>query len=269
MQPDDITSFADVEAAGDPDGFVETLDELSGGLFADATRRGAKALAVKAGDRVLDVGCGTGTFAASVGPVVGPSGEVVGVDLSETMVAEARRRTAGAGSLCFEVADAGTLPFPDSAFDAAHMERVLLYIDRPDAAVSEMLRVTRPGGRLALVEPDIGTWTLDSQDRVLTRRILELFNDLHPGGWAGRSLRGLLLRGGAQDVEVEAATSILTDVDRWEQAFRIEELLGRAASNGVADSDAGARWLRELRSAARQGTFFWSVTLFIASARAS
>ncbi|MEA2448323.1 MAG: hypothetical protein QOG63_255 [Thermoleophilaceae bacterium] len=268
MPPEDITGFGDLETTADPHGFVATLDALSGGLFREATRLGADALAAAPGDRVLDVGCGTGEFACSQARAVAPGGEVVGIDRSETMVAEARKRRGDTPGVRFERGEAAALPLGTSSFDAVHMERVLLYVDEPADAIAELVRVARPGARIALVEPDIGTWTIDSADRALTRRVLAYFADEHPGAWAGRRLRGLLIGAGAGAVEVRAATSTLTDLAHWERTFRIEQLLDRAVAEGVLEADERAAWWRELETASESGRFFWSVTLFAVAARA-
>lgn len=103
---------------------------------------------VAAGDRVLDVGCGTGNAsmaAAARGAIV------QAVDPSPGLVAAARGRADAAGATVeVRVASAGALPFPDGAFDAALSSFAVIFAPEPDAALREMVRVTRPGGTLAL-----------------------------------------------------------------------------------------------------------------------
>src|SRR6478735_9308551 len=82
-------------------------------------------LALHPGQRVLEVGCGTGVFLPLLAREVGPAGRVVGIDHSPDFVAEARARVAEAGLaevVTVEVGDAYHLPFPDDSFDAAHSE---------------------------------------------------------------------------------------------------------------------------------------------------
>ena len=102
------------------------------------------AAAVGAGARVLDVGCGLGTLAAAA---AARGAEVTGADLAEGMLAEARRRHPG---IEFVLADGEALPFPDDAFDAVLGAFVVNHLPQPERAVAEMLRVARPGGRVAL-----------------------------------------------------------------------------------------------------------------------
>lgn len=114
------------------------------------------ALAVGPGEKVLDVACGNGTLSLRMASMVGPEGEVVGIDLSERMVERAREIAAaehkpGAdASTRFIHMDADALSFPAQTFDAAVCALGLMYLPDPARALREMLRVLVPGGRLAL-----------------------------------------------------------------------------------------------------------------------
>src|SRR5206468_1542274 len=102
------------------------------------------------GQRVLDLGTGTGAVAERAARLVRPGGEVLGVDISPAMLAQARRRLAavGLGDVVFGEGRAEALPAPDGCFDAVLASLSLMYvIDRP-AAAREIARVLRPGGRL-------------------------------------------------------------------------------------------------------------------------
>jgi ubiquinone/menaquinone biosynthesis C-methylase UbiE len=101
------------------------------------------------GMRVLDVACGTGLVTFRVASMVGPSGSVVATDISEAMVAtvaeEASER--GCANVTAQRMDAETLQFPDASFDLSLCALGLMYVPDPIAALREMLRVLRPGGR--------------------------------------------------------------------------------------------------------------------------
>jgi ubiquinone/menaquinone biosynthesis C-methylase UbiE len=101
------------------------------------------------GERVLDIACGTGLVAFAAAEAVGPGGAVVGTDLSDAMVTEARTRARDRGlDIRFERMDAENLALPDASFDAALCGLGLMYVPDSDKALAEMTRVVSPGGRV-------------------------------------------------------------------------------------------------------------------------
>ncbi len=111
-------------------------------------------LGLRPGDRVLDLGSGAGMDAVLEGRAVGPSGSVVGLDLSEEMVTRARNlaATCGADRVHFERGEAEAMPFADATFDVAYANGVLNLCPDKHAAVSELRRVLKPGGRAVIAE---------------------------------------------------------------------------------------------------------------------
>jgi len=99
------------------------------------------------GDDVLDVGSGTGSLAAAVSTVA-PSSRIVGIDRSEPYVAVARARHQSHRTR-FAVGDAQRLPFDDANFDRTLSLLILNFVPDPEKALTEMIRVTRPGGTVA------------------------------------------------------------------------------------------------------------------------
>jgi ubiquinone/menaquinone biosynthesis C-methylase UbiE len=121
---------------------------------------------LKAGMRLLDIGCGPGNISVGLASAVDP-GEVYGIDISETQVelSTEAARDAGHSNARFQVADALNLPFPGNHFDAVHCHAVLMHIPDAMAALAEIKRVLRSGGILgasdlinesAFIEPDFG-----------------------------------------------------------------------------------------------------------------
>jgi SAM-dependent methyltransferase len=118
-------------------------------LTAEVTPSVVAALRPEAGERILEIGSGGGRLAIEVAGRVQPGGSVVGVDLSETLVALARRRAGDArvAAVEFTVADAQTAALP-GPFDAAVSQFGVMFFDDPVAAFTNVRRRLRPGGRL-------------------------------------------------------------------------------------------------------------------------
>jgi ubiquinone/menaquinone biosynthesis C-methylase UbiE len=139
---------------------------------------------------VLDVGCGTGLETARLAKLVGPSGSVVGLDASRELLAEAKRCAEGTAlPVGYLQGDAHRLPFPDDHYDVARAERLFLYLTDPRKALSELLRVTKGGGAVYVIEPDSETQTINLSDRDLVRKVLQFYCDNQMrNGWIGREL---------------------------------------------------------------------------------
>lgn len=103
------------------------------------------------GERVLDVGCGTGIVARCVAPLVEPNGQVVGLDLNPNMLAVARAAAEREGpAIDWQEGRAEALPFPDGRFDLVLCQFAVMFFSDRRAALGEMHRVLTDGGRVAL-----------------------------------------------------------------------------------------------------------------------
>jgi SAM-dependent methyltransferase len=152
---------------------AEIYDELFvPALFAQWGPRVTEAAAVRPGQRVIDVGCGTGVLACAVADQVGQKGYVVGLDPNAKMLAVASRKPR---NITWQLGRAEELPFDDFSFDVVVSQFALMFVESQSAAIAEMVRVLRPGGRLA-----VAVW--DSLDQVpgylaLAELLGELFGD--------------------------------------------------------------------------------------------
>jgi len=115
-------------------------------LWRAATTR---AVAPRPGQRILDLAAGTGASSVSLAR---SGAEVVAADFSPGMIAEGRRRHDGIPNLTFVEADATKLPFEEGSFDTVTMSFGLRNVNEPRTALQELLRVTKPGGRLVVCE---------------------------------------------------------------------------------------------------------------------
>lgn len=201
---------------------------------------------VRPGMRVLDVGCGPGTITRDLGALVGPQGEVVGVDSSSEVVAQAAEGC-DLPQVCFAVGDALHLDAGDGTYDVVHAHQVLQHLTDPVAALREMRRVTRPGGFVAVRDADYAamTWhpAVPAMDRWLeVYRAAARAHDAEPD--AGRRLLGWARAAGFADVAASAsAWCFATAEDRnwWGsmQADRIVEsrIAVEAVDRGLCRAD--------------------------------
>jgi ubiquinone/menaquinone biosynthesis C-methylase UbiE len=262
---DHPSRFTTVDEASDPGVFIRWMDEVADLPDVALTRAAAvDALRLRAGQSVLDVGCGTGNVAVGLAPLVDPGGRVVGVDASEAMVGEARRRTEGRGlPVEFQVGDAQNLAFEDGTFDACRSERVLIHVPDAGRALAEMARVTRAGGRITVVDVDADAMLIDSADRALTRTIVASLADSYRNGWIGRQLARLFREIGLADVAVKPVT-VRFD---FPVAGRIlGPHLQSLEADGVVEAASIRQWCDDLEAAEKSGTFFFAMTFFVVGA---
>jgi len=102
------------------------------------------------GDAVIDIGCGPGFLCEQMADAVGNTGRVLGIDISEDLLAVARARNTREW-LTYEPSDAAALGAPDRSFDVTVSIQVHEY---PDQAIAEMFRVLKPGGRALIMNTD-------------------------------------------------------------------------------------------------------------------
>ena len=113
-----------------------------------------EAAGLQPGERVLDVACGTGVIARRAAEQAGATGSVTGVDVAPDMIDTAKSVAAPDGAhIEWHVADAASLPLPDAAFDVVLCQMGLMFLEDRPGALTEMRRVLRPGGRVAVSTP--------------------------------------------------------------------------------------------------------------------
>jgi SAM-dependent methyltransferase len=166
-------------------------------------------MAITPGATLLDAGCGPGVDTVPLAGLVGATGRIVGIDSDETMLAEAdgAAREAGCHHRVAHInASVLNLPFPDDTIDACRAERLLQVLPPEDEAtvVDELVRVTRPGGRIVLVDTDWSSAGVDFPDPHLERKLMAFFAlRMRPNGLAGRRLYGLCRERNLNDIRLD------------------------------------------------------------------
>lgn len=120
---------------------------------------------LKPGMTVLDIGCGTGAITSDIVDIVGDTGKVIGIDNNKALINSAQEKYAGVPNLTFEVADIYNLPYKND-FDIVTAARILQWLDKPQIALENMVKVTKDDGKVIVLdynhekitwEPDIPT----------------------------------------------------------------------------------------------------------------
>jgi ubiquinone/menaquinone biosynthesis C-methylase UbiE len=197
---------------------------------------------------VLDVGCGTGTLTRLLGRWPGVA-SATGVDPGTPLIKKARQLAQGIENIVFREADGGALPFEAGTFDVATFDSVLSHISEPERALTEVLRVLRPGGWLGIFDGDYSTTTVaigehdplqqcvdammanSVNDRWIVRRLPALVRRL------GFELVGFRSHGFVENIE---PTYMLTVIDRGVEILRVAGRISEATA-GVLKAEARRR----------------------------
>jgi ubiquinone/menaquinone biosynthesis C-methylase UbiE len=235
------------------------------------------ALRAADGDHILDLGCGTGEDALRLAGQVGAGGRVTGVDVDARVIAEAGERLAQAepslrDRVTFLAADATRLPFPDGHFAAARIDRVLQHVEDPVAALREVRRAVRPGGRVVCAEPEWATVALQlgaeadpEHERVLAATLAYFYRHLcHPH--AGLQLAAFLRVAGWREVRLHPLPLLSTSWPKFDQGLSLGPGARAAAgmSQGALDMERVEAWIQALDQADRDGTFAGFICLIMA-----
>jgi SAM-dependent methyltransferase len=193
------------------------------------------------GQRLLDVGCGPGTLTVDLARHVGPSGAVVGVDLSESVIAEATAHAAAEeadGTVTFRTGDFRHLDLAEGSFDVVHAHQVLQHLRDPVGALAAMRRLVRPGGIVAARDSDYGSfvWTPDDPRLDRWREIYLAVSD-HNGAAAdaGRWLLRWALEAGFAAADVTYSTSTWTFARADDRTWWGELWAERTVASNLAD----------------------------------
>jgi ubiquinone/menaquinone biosynthesis C-methylase UbiE len=244
--------------------FLEERASFPDQMLVDQTL--LETLAPLPGERLLEAGCGSGVLCRQMARFVAPEGTITGIDISGEMIAAARANAKNEGLdgvLNFEISSGEQMPYPEGYFDAAFAARLLLHVPEPARVAAEMVRVIRPGGRVALMDWDFDTVAVDHPDRDLTRRLLHWRAD-HYGGnnWSGRALLRYAHHAGLEGLRVVPAVIVARDErDGFTQS--LWRAAQRACQGGAITTSEHDEWVGFLKEQIKKGVFFASIVNFI------
>jgi arsenite methyltransferase len=225
-------------------------------------------LAPEPGDTIADIGAGTGLLTLDLARAVGETGSVIAIDPSAEMRAAATARCADRTNVRIVEGAVDALPLEDESVDRAISLQVFEYLDDIPAALAEVRRALRPGGRLVIgdLHWDSHVWHADDRDRMT--RMLRLW-DRHLVERCVPALLPPLLRDAGFAVEAVTPELCQDTVFRADGLARLMTHLIRAyvRQNALADPDEVEAWISEQNRMAAEGRFFFAITHYVVSAR--
>ncbi|MDN8600269.1 methyltransferase domain-containing protein [Citrobacter sp. S2-9] len=253
---DSVGEFSSVDMTNDPRWFIDFMDNAN--CLPDheiINQRLVEVMAPLDYKRILEFGCGTGNDIRHLVEIYPEVSEIVGIDLSETMISEANSRTSNDSRIRFEQGDGKQLTFGDNIFDGARAKLVLMHCDDIDAALDELIRVVKTNGKIAVYDHDFDGLIIDHPNKNLTRKIVNDFSDKAKNSWSGRQLFSRFLRHGLINVTVESISVNLTfDLLRF-------MILGQKDINDIPLEEK--LWWEELAAFQKKGCFFASFIGFL------
>ena len=225
-------------------------------------KRALEILALRTGEHALDIGFGPGFFTSEIAETVGQTGRVDGIDSSTSMLALAAERCASYPWVSLRLGEATTLPFPDASFDVALASNVYGYVRDIGAALHELSRVLRPGGRALVMDFEWDSLVWHASDSARMNSIISAWKGKFDDPYFARTLRPRLHHEGFLQEHVESIAMFSTEIDPYVQG--VTSLIGAAVtgSNGVTQKEVDA-WVADLSRLAAHDEYFFSLNQYL------
>ena len=230
-------------------------------------KRTIESASVKPGESILDIGCGTGFLTFDMAPIVGESGYILALDPKPSMVEATKDRCAGFCQIEVKQGDITSIPSSKTQFDLVTCTQVLLYVENIDKALSEMFRVLKPGGRIAILETDWQSVVINSGFPELTRTIIDAWDTTVSSPNLPKKLTKLLLDKRFHSIKSKVIP--LLNSEYLPDSFSgsaIEWLPKTAYKRGGISRTQGKLWVEDLKQRGKDGNYFFCVNRFLFTA---
>jgi SAM-dependent methyltransferase len=270
---DDFLTWDAVDASATPGRYAGCLR----GYDADPAVRAHKSgclnlLSIEPGALIVEVGSGLGQDARAMAERAGPTGLVVAVERSRTLIGAARSAPSDAAPpVVYVQGDALALPLPDRRADGCWVERTLQHVADPVQALRELIRVARPGARIVATEPDWDTLMLetgaagsaaDADEAVVSHAIAAHVRDGIRNPRIGAQLQALFAELGAPPIEMLRLEIVVTAPAVAEALLSMTRCANELLAAGEISADQAAGWNRALHEAGATRRFSLSVSCY-------
>lgn len=226
-----------------------------------------EALALQAGEQVLDTGCGPGLLLEQMARSVGDSGQVVGLDYSPDMLDIARHRCQDLGNVELQQGSVEQLDFEAERFDVVSCIQTLLYVEQVETALGEIHRVLKQHGRVAILETDWRGVVFNSLDEPLTRRILTAWDNAVESPNLPAKLGRLLRNLNFSAIRVEAIPILNTsDSGNNFSSMMFKGFLENALKHEAITRQECNQWQQQVRELVQNNAYFFCVNRFLFTA---
>ena len=259
------SSYTDVDRSQNPQFFVNCLEEqYAKNSILRLNKARTLALAdIQTGHFVLDVGCGTGKDTVQMAALAG-TGHVFGVDFSKEMIAAAKSYAATLDlPVTFQPGSVYQLNFEDNFFDRCRADKTFQHLADPRAALEELIRVTKPGGKIIIAEPDHDSLIIDTPFVDVNHRFMRFRSDHMAQGSIAHQLYNMFKELGLKEVGIEPLTSAYTNYEEKKVSSPYLEEIWMAQKHGAVTKEEAENWFAYLREAIEHDRFMCLQTYII------
>ena len=261
--------FSEVDNTEDPQFFVNCLNEqyAKGSVHRYNKQRTLQLVDLQAGQTILDVGCGIGLDAIQMAAQVGEIGHVFGVDNSQEMIATAKSNAAHLKlPLTFQYGNIYQLEFKENFFDRCRVDHTFQHLSDPRAALRELIRVTKPGGKIITTDPDHDSLIIDTPYAEVNLRFIRFRSDHMQQGGIAHQLYSLCKEFDLIDVHAEPLTHIYTDYEEKKITSPYLAEIWVAQEYGAVTREEAEKWTAYLQKSIEEDRFMCMQTYIITTA---
>lgn len=224
---------------------------------------------ISKGHIVLDVGCGPASDTIALSELVGSTGRVIGIDHDPEMVADANQRANQAGVADFVEHRQGNglkLPFDDNTFNSCRSERVFQHVAEADQLLAEMIRVTKPGGSIVVLDGDYSTIGTSTQYNDMDMRLRDTLCQTIKNPYVGRKLYTMMALAGLQEVEANPQPFTFSDYTVW-KSLLLDIAIPQGLELGIWTQAEIDQYHSDLQQLHEQSAFYAHATYILSSGR--
>ncbi|MBL0941237.1 MAG: methyltransferase domain-containing protein [Alphaproteobacteria bacterium] len=259
-----VSSFSNVDKASEPQEWVNYLKYVN-------TQESIKnykswfhsLLCVQNYSRILDIGCGTGEDTFAISCKLKGKSKIIGIDYSKIMVAFAQKYAQSSSRIKYVHGDVNNLKFEQKIFDLCLADRVFQHLKTPHKALQELIRVTQPGGKIAIIDPDWSTLSINnSSDLALSQRILAHQSNFIQNPSIAKELLSLFESYELQNTQIFSYTLLFYSYTVANIILSLTKAADRAEKAQLISKEDKVNWLRELNELDQEGNFTSSLGMY-------